>query len=216
MRAVSPSCGGAAAAPHAVSGGGEGGAAGGGGRRGRRARGGGGLGAGWRVGAHVVCGIHVHPLRHEAGEGGEVALLRRLEKSLLRLRAQPSALSASQEPGGEARARGEASRGAGSGPRSAVWLPWAGHRGGAGARWGRDLASALHGVRMGHGDYVRRVSPKARARSLGASQVRATCMRASASSETLARRPQTLLTAVSPGQEQRSSRSAPSRHPEAC
>ena len=50
-------------------------------------------------GAHHVCGIHVHPLLHEALEGGEVALLRRIEKSQLRLRAQPSALSASQEPG---------------------------------------------------------------------------------------------------------------------
>ena len=59
-----------------------------------------GLGAGGgRGGAHLVCGIHVHPLLHEALEGGEVALLRRIAKSLLRLRAQPSALSASQEPG---------------------------------------------------------------------------------------------------------------------
>ena len=81
MRAVLPSCGGVAAVPHAVSGGGE------------RA-------AGWlRGGAHIVCGIHIHPLLHEAGEGGEVALLRRIKKSLLRLRAQPSALSASQEQG---------------------------------------------------------------------------------------------------------------------
>ena len=63
-----------------------------------------------RGGAHLVCGIHVHPLLHEAGEGGEVALLRRLDKILLRLWAQPSALSASQEQGGEARTSGEASR----------------------------------------------------------------------------------------------------------
>ena len=56
-------------------------------------------GGGGRGGAHVVYGIHVHPLLHEALEAGEVALLRRLVKSLLRLRAQPSALSASQEPG---------------------------------------------------------------------------------------------------------------------
>ena len=111
MRAVLPSCGGAAAAPHAVSGGGEGGAAGaaggeGGGRGAEGARG------GWRGGAYLlVCGIHVHPLLHEAGEGGEVALLRRLVKSLLRLRAQPPALSAPQELGGEGRACGEAGRG---------------------------------------------------------------------------------------------------------
>ena len=58
-------------------------------------------GGGGRGGAHIAAfGIHVHPLLHEALEGGEVALLRRIEKSLLlRLRAQPSALSASQEPG---------------------------------------------------------------------------------------------------------------------
>ena len=57
-------------------------------------------GGGWRGGADVVCGLELNPLLHEALEGGEVALLRRLEKSLLlRLRAQPSALSASQEPG---------------------------------------------------------------------------------------------------------------------
>ena len=59
----------------------------------------------------MVCVLKVHPLLHEAGEGGEVALERRIDKSLLRLRAQPSALSASQELGGEARARGEASAG---------------------------------------------------------------------------------------------------------
>ena len=98
-----PFCAGAAAAPHAVSGGGEGGAAGGGGRRGAE-----GAGGGWRGSAHAICGIHIHPLRHEALEGGElrhealeggeVALLRRLDKSQLRLRAQPSALSASREP----------------------------------------------------------------------------------------------------------------------
>ena len=56
-------------------------------------------GAGWRGGAHPVCGLEVHPLLHEALEGGEVAARRRIEKRLLRLRAQPSALSASQEPG---------------------------------------------------------------------------------------------------------------------
>ena len=101
MRAVQqPSCGGAAAAPHAVSGGGEGRGNRGSGRGGRRARGAGGWGGGWRGGAHVaVCGLEVHPLLHEALEGGEVALLRRIAKSLLPLRAQPSALSASQEPG---------------------------------------------------------------------------------------------------------------------
>ena len=68
----------------------------------------------------ILCGLKVHPLLLEAGEGGEVALLCRLDKSLLRLRAQPSALSASQEPGSEARAGGGASRGAGLGPQSAV------------------------------------------------------------------------------------------------
>ena len=51
---------------------------------------------------------------------------------------------------------------------------------GVGLGRGGAEASALHGVRMGHGDYTRRVSLKARARSLGASQVRATCMRARA------------------------------------
>ena len=56
------------------------------------------VGGGWRGGAHLVHGIHVHPLLHEALEGGEVALRRRLAKILL-LRAQPSALSASQEQG---------------------------------------------------------------------------------------------------------------------
>ena len=66
---------------------------------GRRAEGAG--GGGWRGGAHpgFVCGLEVHPLLHEALEGGEVALLGRIEKSRLRLRAQPSALSASQELG---------------------------------------------------------------------------------------------------------------------
>ena len=97
-----PSCGGAAAAPHAVSGGGEGRGNRGSGRGGRRARGAGGWGGGWRGGAHVaVCGLEVHPLLHEALEGGEVALLRRIAKSrLLRLRAQPSALSASHDRAG--------------------------------------------------------------------------------------------------------------------
>ena len=52
-----------------------------------------------RGGAHLVCGIHVHPLLHEAGDGGEDALPRRLDKIILRLRAQPSALSVSQELG---------------------------------------------------------------------------------------------------------------------
>ena len=100
MRAVVPFCGGAAAAPHAVSGGGEARGSRGGGRRGRRARGGGGWGGGGRGGAHVVFGLEVHPRLHEALEGGEVAVHRRIEKSLLlRLRAQPSALSASQERG---------------------------------------------------------------------------------------------------------------------
>jgi hypothetical protein len=66
---------------------------------------------GWRGGAHRACGIHVQPLLHEAGEGGEVALPRRLDKSHLCLRAQPLALSASQEhffllQGGEAPASG--------------------------------------------------------------------------------------------------------------
>ena len=72
---------------------------------------------GWRGGAHPAAfGLKVHPLLHEALEGGEVALLRRIEKSrLLRLRAQPSALSASQEPGwgqgwgwGQGRGQGQA------------------------------------------------------------------------------------------------------------
>ena len=99
MRAVKPSCGGAAAAAHAVSGG-EARGSRGGGRRVRRARGAGGWGgAGGRGGAHPAFGLEVHPLLHEALEGGEVAPLRRLAKSLLRLRAQPSALSASQVPG---------------------------------------------------------------------------------------------------------------------
>eukprot|EP00964_Phaeocystis_antarctica_P110829 scaffold75167_cov56-Phaeocystis_antarctica.AAC.2 len=93
----------AAAAPHAVSGGGEGGAAGAAGGEGG-GRGADGCGGGWRGGAHLVCGIHVHPHLDEALEGGEVAIPRRLAKSLLRLRAQLSALSASQEQGGEARA----------------------------------------------------------------------------------------------------------------
>ena len=98
-------------------------------------------------GAHLVGGIHVHPLLHEAGEGGEVALLRRLKKILLRLRAQSSALSASQEQGGEARTRAEASRGAGSGSRPAVWLPWARHRGGAGAEtWPQPYTACAWGM----------------------------------------------------------------------
>ena len=110
MRAVKTTYGGAPAAPHAVNGGGEGWAArvAGGKGGGRRAEG---AGGGWQDVAHIGCGLKVHPLLHEAGEGGEVALLRRLAKSLLRLRAQPSALSASQEQGGEARACGEAGRG---------------------------------------------------------------------------------------------------------
>ena len=107
MRAVptnQSSYGGTAAAPHAVSGGGEGGAAGvaGGEGGGQGTEGGGG---GWRGGAYLVFGLKVHPLLHEAGEGGEVALLRCLEKSLLRLRAQPSALSPSQEHKGARRVR---------------------------------------------------------------------------------------------------------------
>ena len=140
MRAVQSSYEGAAAAPHAVSGGGEGGAAGAGGRREGGKRGYAGGGERLAGGAHIVCSLKVHPLLHEASEGGEVALLRRLKKILLRLRAQSSALSVSQEQGGEARTRAEASRGAGSGSRPAVWLPWARHRGGAGARWGRGLS----------------------------------------------------------------------------
>ena len=102
MRAVSPFCGGAAA----VSGGGESGAAQQQhrGRRAARAEGegrrGAGQGAGWRGGAHVVCGIHVHSPQHEAGERDEVALRTRLDKIHLRLQAQPSTLSASQEQWG--------------------------------------------------------------------------------------------------------------------
>ena len=84
MRAVQPFCGSAAAAPHAVSDGGEGGAAGAaGGEGGGRVQG---AGGGWRGGAHLVCGIHVHPLLYEAGEGFEVltcATRRRVAKSLL-------------------------------------------------------------------------------------------------------------------------------------
>ena len=91
MRAVMPSYGGAVVTPNAVSGGGEGGATGGkDGGRGAE-----GVGSGWQGGAHLECCIHVHPLLHEAGEGGEVALTRRIEKILLRLRAQPPTLSAS-------------------------------------------------------------------------------------------------------------------------
>eukprot|EP00964_Phaeocystis_antarctica_P072064 scaffold44033_cov50-Phaeocystis_antarctica.AAC.1 len=91
MRAVMPSYGGAVVTPNAVSGGGEGGATGGkDGGRGAE-----GVGSGWQGGAHLECCIHVHPLLHEAGEGGEVALARRIEKVLLRLRAQPPAVSAS-------------------------------------------------------------------------------------------------------------------------
>ena len=93
-----------------VSGGGEGGAAGAAGGEGG-GRGAEGAGGGSRGVAHAVCGLKVHPLLHEALEGGEVAIPRRLAKSLLRLRAQPSALSASQEQGSEARAYGEASQG---------------------------------------------------------------------------------------------------------
>ena len=91
MRAVMPSYGGAAVTPNAVSGGGEGG------QQAARTVGEGrkGVGGGWRGGAHLECCIHVHPLLHEAGEGGEVALTRRIEKILLRLRAQAPTLSAS-------------------------------------------------------------------------------------------------------------------------
>ena len=60
-------------------------------------------------GAHPMPGIHVHPLLQEALEGGEVARTRRLEKSLLRLRAQPSALSVHCR--GKTRVCGEAGRG---------------------------------------------------------------------------------------------------------
>jgi hypothetical protein len=76
------------------AGGGEGGAAAG--RRAARAVGevAEGAAGGSRGGAHLICGLEVHPLRHEALEGGEVALPCRLDKILLRLRAQPSALSA--------------------------------------------------------------------------------------------------------------------------
>ena len=95
-----PSCGGAAAAPHAVSGGGEGGAAGVAGGEGG-GRGAEGAGGGWRGGAHRGCGVHVNPLLHEAGESGEVALPRRLDKRHFRLRAQRPGLSASEEQGGE-------------------------------------------------------------------------------------------------------------------
>ena len=105
MRAVLPVCGGAAAAPHMVSGGGVGGAAGAvggeGGGRGARLRGAEGAGGGWRGGAHRGCGVHVNPLLHEAGESGEVALPRRLDKRHFRLRAQRPGLSASEEQGGE-------------------------------------------------------------------------------------------------------------------
>ena len=57
------------------------------------------------LGAHLlVCGIYVYTLLYEAGEGGEVALLRRGAKLLLlRLWGQLFALSGSQEQGGEAR-----------------------------------------------------------------------------------------------------------------
>ena len=90
------------AAPHAVSGGREGVA-----EQGRRAASEGGgrgtkrAGGGWRGGAHPASCLNVHPLLHEAFKGGEVAILRCLVKLPLRLRAQPSALSASQEQGGE-------------------------------------------------------------------------------------------------------------------
>ena len=43
------------------------------------------VGGGWRGGAHLAFGLEVHPLLHEALEGGEVAIPRRSEKSLLRL-----------------------------------------------------------------------------------------------------------------------------------
>ena len=61
-----------------------------------------GAGGGLRGGAHGASGLKVNPLLHEALDGGEVALPHRLVKSLLRLWARPSALSASQEQGGEA------------------------------------------------------------------------------------------------------------------
>ena len=115
-----PYCGGAAAAPHAVSGGGEGGAAQGAASGEGGGRGAEGAGGGSRGVAHAVCGLKVHPLLHEALEGGEVALLRCLEKSLLRLRAQPSALSASQDQGSVAREYGEASQGSRSETRSGL------------------------------------------------------------------------------------------------
>ena len=60
------------------------------GRRAARAEGesGGGRECGLLGGAHPFCGLEVHPLFHEAGEFGEVALPRRLKnKGLLRLRA---------------------------------------------------------------------------------------------------------------------------------
>ena len=101
MRAVMPSYGGAVVTPNAVSGGGEGGATGGkDGGRGAE-----GVGSGWQGGAHLECCIHVHPLLHEAGEGGEVALARRIEKVLLRLRAQPEPPAVSASIAG-ARGRG--------------------------------------------------------------------------------------------------------------
>ena len=96
MSAVLPAYEGAAAAVrHAVRAGQRGRSA----RRGRRARAEGAR-CNRRGSAHIAFGIKVHPLRCEAGEGGEVALPRRLEKSRIRLGGQPSALSASQEQGG--------------------------------------------------------------------------------------------------------------------
>ena len=136
MRAVMPSYGGAAgAAPYAVSGGGEGGAAGAtGGKDG--GRGAEGVGSGWQGGAHLERCIHVHPLLHEAGKGGEVALARRIEKILLRLRTQPPTVSASIAG---ARGRGAVWGGV-LASRSGIWL-WggvarAGKRYEARASWG--------------------------------------------------------------------------------
>ena len=67
-----------------MNGGGEGWAArvAGGKGGGRRAEG---AGGGWQDVAHIGCGLKVHPLLHEAGEGGEVALPCRFGESLLRL-----------------------------------------------------------------------------------------------------------------------------------
>ena len=59
---------------------------------------------GWRGASDLASDLNVHPLLHDAGEGGEVAFPRcQHDNSLLRLWAQPFALSASHEPGGEER-----------------------------------------------------------------------------------------------------------------